>query len=264
MDSKRSNLTAAMLIRYIGTIFMLLVVGICLTPGLIRLGQGGTVWPLVVVSALAVVLAIAAAWMQPKRKEYAAVFSRQGFDTLFSALGALSLMAGSVLLCSQGNLVSIVLGALGVVAALGLTMAANYRRRGNNPPVRCYVPAILFYTAKLFRDFRVWMTDPAILDYCFLLFALICVMLATYHAGAFSVDRGNSRALTLYALLGLYFAVVALRQSEWSVDRLIYGGSALWMLVCATQAMTGAWLRPKADAQQSGPDVPPTQAEPEV
>ena len=68
------------------------------------------------------------------------------------------------------------------------------------PSAACYVPAILYYVCKLFYDFRRWMHDPAILDYCFCLFALICFMIATYHAASFSFDHGGRRRLCFYSL----------------------------------------------------------------
>ena len=73
-----------------------------------------------------------------------------------------------------------------------------------------YVPAILYYVCKLFYDFRRWMHDPAILDYCFCLFALICFMIATYHAASFSFDHGGRRRLCFYSLCGMFFGATAM------------------------------------------------------
>ena len=116
--------------------------------------------------------------------------------------------------------------------------SAPASRRRKNPPARCFVPVVLFYALRLFRDFRQWMVDPAILDYCFLLFALISFMLAAYHMGAFSFDRGDSRALTFFALSGVYFCAASTGFISLKADGFVFGGSALWLLACLLQ-MTG-------------------------
>ena len=75
------------------------------------------------------------------------------------------------------------------------TAASTPSRKGKKPSAAFSVFVVLFYVAKLFRDFRHWEINPAILDYCFSLFAMIAFMLASYHAGAFSFDRGARRRL---------------------------------------------------------------------
>ena len=99
-----------------------------------------------------------------------------------------------------------------------------------------YVFAVLFYVAKLFRDFRHWEINPAIGDYCFSLFAMISFMLASYYAGAFSFDRGARRRLSFFSLTGVLFGAISLAGAGLS-ELLIYAGSLFWMLACAQQMM---------------------------
>ena len=96
--------------------------------------------------------------------------------------------------------------------------------------------AVLFYVAKLFRDFRHWEINPAIMDYCFSLFAMIAFMLASYHAGAFSFERGARRRLAFYSLLGVLFGAISLAGAQLP-ELLIYAGSVFWMLACAQQML---------------------------
>lgn len=220
---------------------------------LTQTARSGALLSLLLISLLAAALAAVCARMTPKYSAYCDVFSPQRADTIFSVISVLFLLVGGVQQIMEGTAAALALGVLCVVSALGLAFGANYRRRGKNPPARCYVPAIVFYAGKLFRDFRQWMVDPAILDYCFLLFALICFMLATYHMGAFSFDRGSSRSLTFYALLGLYFGVIAPTPTGWNAELFVYGGSALWMLVCVYQL---ALQKPRRQAPAHGPDAP--------
>ena len=99
-----------------------------------------------------------------------------------------------------------------------------------------YVPAILYYVCTLFFDFRRWMHDPAILDYCFCLFALICFMIATYHAASFSFDHGARRRLCFYSLCGVFFGASAMAGQELS-SMLIYAGGACFCLTYSMQAL---------------------------
>ena len=197
--------------------------------------NGGSAVPLIAFSALMTLVFGLAAVSLEKESSYAALFRPSVQDTAICVLGALMLAAGCVMDFS-GSAVRMLLAMLGILAGGGLIAAAVMRWRGKTPAGALYVFAIVFYIARLFRDFRHWMHDPAVLDYCFGLFALISFMLATYHAGAFSFDRGARRRFAFFSLTGVLFDAVALCGSELSTV-LVYGGSALWMLACAQQAM---------------------------
>lgn len=220
-----------------------------------------SVGALIALSVAAVALAACYALTLPKKAAFAETFAPNISDVVFSICGALLLLAGGVLLVMTKNMQQIVLGAICAAGALGLVLAANYRRRGKNPPVLSYVPLVLFYALKLFTDFRRWMIDPFLLDYCFLLFALIAFMLATYHAGEFSFDRGRRRALTFFALLGFYFGLAA-PITELGYDLAIYAGSAIALLpfilqsvmTPAAQSADAAAEAPTEDAQKN--DIP--------
>lgn len=223
--------------KYIRVILIVLVVVLAaVAQGFSRTAaQTGAALGLIIVSVPAVLLAVAAAFSRAKQRTYQQVFSPQKADTALSLLSAVCLAIGGVLQLMQGGLVWAGLGILCMLGAFGLAMGAIYRQRGKNPPARCYVPAVLFYALRLFRDFRHWMVDPAILDYCFLLFAVISFMLAAYHMGAFSFDRGDSRALTFFALSGVYFCAASTGFISLKADGFVFGGSALWLLACLLQ-----------------------------
>ena len=122
------------------------------------------------------------------------------------------------------------------LAARILGAGAVMRWKGKKPSAAFSVFVVLFYVAKLFRDFRHWEINPALLDYCFSLFAMIAFMLASYHAGAFSFDRGARRRLAFYSLLGVLFGAVSLAGAQLP-ELLIYAGSVFWMLACAQQML---------------------------
>ena len=150
-------------------------------------------------------------------------------------LGALGLLAGCAL-GFRGSIAQMLVSLLGLLAGLSLGAGAVMRWKGKKPSAAFSVFVVLFYVAKLFRDFRHWEINPALLDYCFSLFAMIAFMLASYHAGAFSFDRGARRRLAFYSLLGVLFGAVSLAGAQLP-ELLIYAGSVFWMLACAQQML---------------------------
>ena len=196
---------------------------------------GGSAVPLTAFSILMVLIFLLAAVTLEKEATFAGVFRPSGQELAFSLLGALGLIAGCVLSFS-GSIFQMLVSLLGILGGAGLGAAAVLRFQGKKPSVAFYIFAVLFYVAKLFRDFRHWMRDPSILDYCFSLLALISFMLASYHAGAFSFDRGARRRLAFFSLTGILFGAVSLAGVALPA-MLIYAGSIFWMLACAQQMM---------------------------
>ena len=185
--------------------------------------SGGSSVPVVAFSILMVLVFALAAVSLEKHAAYAEVYSPCRQDLAFSLLGAAGLIAGCAL-DFRGSVFRMLISLLGLLAGFGLGAAAFY------------VFAVLFYVAKLFRDFRHWEINPAIGDYCFSLFAMISFMLASYHAGAFSFDRGARRRLAFFSLTGVLFGAISLAGAGLS-ELLIYAGSLFWMLACAQQMM---------------------------
>ena len=198
--------------------------------------SGGSAIPLIAFSVLMVLLFWLSAATLEKKMQYAEVFHAMRLDLALTALGALGLGAGCVLRFQEGGLFVRLICVLGLVGAMGLLAASVFRMKKTAPAAVLYVPAILYYVCKLFYDFRRWMHDPTILDYCFCLFALICFMIASYHAASFSFDRGARRRLCFYSLCGIFFGAAAMAGQALSA-MLIYGASACFCMVYATQAL---------------------------
>ena len=140
--------------------------------------SGGSAIPLIAFSVLMALLFWLSAATLEKRARYDEVFHPMRADALLSLLGAIALGAGCVLRFSSDGTAGKLICVLGVVGALALLASGVLRLKQDAPPAMLYVPAILYYVCTLFFDFRRWMHDPAILDYCFCLFALICFMIA--------------------------------------------------------------------------------------
>ena len=195
--------------------------------------SGGSSVPLLAFSILMVFVFALAAVSLEKKSAYEAVYRPSGQDLTFSLLGALGLIAGCVL-SFRGSIAQMLVSLLGLLAGLSLGAGAVLRWKEKKPSAAFSVFVVLFYVAKLFRDFRHWEINPAILDYCFSLFAMIAFMLASYHAGAFSFERGARRRLAFYSLLGVLFGAISLAGAQLP-ELLIYAGSVFWMLACAQQ-----------------------------
>ncbi len=201
--------------------------------------SGGSSVPLIAFSILMVFVFALAAVSLEKKSAYEAVYRPSGQDLTFSLLGALGLIAGCVL-SFRGSIAQMLVSLLGLLAGLSLGAGAVLRWKKKKPSaafsVFVVLFVVLFYVAKLFRDFRHWEINPAILDYCFSLFAMIAFMLASYHVGAFSFERGARRRLAFYSLLGVLFGAISLAGAQLP-ELLIYAGSVFWMLACAQQML---------------------------
>lgn len=200
------------------------------------LAAGGSAVPLIAFSVLMTVVFLLAAVSLEKKNEFESVFRKAYIPSVLAIFGALALAAGCVLSFPTAGMFRKILAMLGVIAAAGLIASQVLLLSGKKPQVFFLIFAVLFYVAKLFGDFRHWMVDPSILDYCFLLFALISFMIATYQAGAFCFDKGRRRQLAFFSLTGLLFGTIAITPGDKSAT-LVYGGSILWMLSCSLQAL---------------------------
>ena len=198
--------------------------------------SGGSSIPLIAFSVLMVLLFWLASVTLEKKPAYQDVFRPLRVDFVLTVLASAALGAGCVLQFRSGGMLARLICVLGLVGALGQIAAGVFRLRAETPRAVLMVPAVLFYVCRLFFDFRGWMIDPAILDYCFSLFALICFMICTYHAASFSFDHGARRRLCFYGLGGVFFGAVALAGAALP-QLLIYGGSIGLCLVFSIQAL---------------------------
>ena len=137
---------------------------------------------------------------------------------------------------------------LGALSALALIRAAALRWAGRKPGAGWFAPMIVYYLAKLFFDYRQWMLDPAILDYCFMLFAMLLFLLASYYAAVFSFDRGGRRMLLFSAAGGVYFGAVSIPGADLA-HTLLFVGSILCLLAYLWQAATVKTPAPEEPAQ---------------
>lgn len=68
-----------------------------------------------------------------------------------------------------------------------------------------------------------------ILDYCFDLLALICVMCASFHLGGFCFDAGRRRITAFFCGCGVIFGAVAMAGGMIR-ELCMTGGGMVWLL----------------------------------
>lgn len=209
---------------------------------------GGSAAALIAVSVLASLGMLAVSLLFWKERDYARVFAKSLPDVIVSCLGAAMLLGGCVLGALNTSGASQYISVLGAVSALALLRASALRWAGQKPGAGWYAPLLVFYIARLFCDYRQWMVDPAISDYCFMLFAMLSFMLAFYYAAVFSFDRGSRRALLFFSMTGIYFGAVSLAGAE-AAQVLLYGGS---MLCLAGNLWQAGVLKTPEEAENSG------------
>lgn len=191
-------------------------------------GKGPLTWLCIIFVVLAAVYCI---WLQ-KRKSLGVGGNASVIITLIAAF----LMAlGSAV---RWN-VNVVLALGGFVAAVCWVAVALVRRQGTTPSAALFMLPALFYAVELIIEFRDWSRDPLIMDYCFDLFALICVMCATFHFGGFSLQKGKRKRSVFYCICGAMFSAIAAagcidgaaKETAQLAGLFVQSGNFLWLLV---------------------------------
>lgn len=172
---------------------------------------------------------------------YALLLRRRKKDTAISlwstgiliggCAAALGLLLGSaaMLLSPEGE-TDRLLAAGGLVTAACWVVTAMLRYRGRKVSVWLFLVPVLFFMLRLIVNFRFWSRDPAILDYCYDLFAHISLMCALLHLGGFSFDMGRRRTTVFFCLCGIFFGAASLAGAQ-TREVCISGGAMVWLLI---------------------------------
>ena len=181
---------------------------------------------LLVWAAVAAVAAFGVyAWrLQPGKEERC---SKSVPAMLVSLAASVLLFGGALLRFSAGHHIAMV--ALLALTALCWAVTAVLRQMGKPVSVWLFIIPAVFFAAELVVKFRVWGSDPQILDYCYELLALIATMCAVYHMGSFSIGKGQRRRTVFYAMSGVFFSGVALADAV-SHEGFIKLAVMLWLI----------------------------------
>lgn len=150
------------------------------------------------------------------------------------SMAAAGLMLGGALLrfSAGGKLLMVALPALTALcwAVIGL------KSRSGQPSPWLYMLPVLFFGAELVAEFRIWGSDPQILDYCYALLALIATMCAVFHMGGFCFGKGKRRLTVFFVMSGIFFNGAALADAAEEqlcikLAALLWLGVSLWQLL---------------------------------
>lgn len=105
---------------------------------------------------------------------------------------------------------STILCLLGILSGVCLMAVAWMRSHSTAvyPPLELVPDTYL--VLKLVLNFKSWSTDPIILDYCIMFFALTFVVLGFYYSTGYLFDQGKPRRSLVFAMAGCTFSIMAL------------------------------------------------------
>lgn len=150
-----------------------------------------------------------------------------------TVLAALGLgWTGIAQLRSAGMAVDQACGVLGIVAALGLLVAAYGRLRGVRTVQFAHIPACIFFVVWLFSSSRLWGAETELWQFLPELAAGLSMMLAVYQRTAFDVDLGRRDRYLFWNQMAVWLCIAAAPGSE---DVVLLLTGAVWMMtnLCA-------------------------------
>lgn len=125
-------------------------------------------------------------------------------------------------------------------AAAGLSLAAAgclvytgiCRLHQRKPHCFAHCVVCICFAVRMVCQYRVWSSDPQLLDYCFYMAAHVGLMLTAYHLAAFDAGMGSHRMLWLFGLSTVYFCLLCLWGGSHSLLMLC---GAVWVLTNLTE-----------------------------
>lgn len=230
MDKRRKSrkfvLEAVLLLSLAG--FLLRLVQRKVSLGADGMHTSKLMWPLVLIAVLAVLFAVWVAFGAKKRAGFR-VNQQPSAALLLILLAALLLIGASVVrIFAMRGIDRVLIGAVGLLGALGLTLFSLQTIAGKHPNALFSMGFTLSLILKLIPEFRTWSTDPVISDYCFRLFAMICMMFAAFHLGGFALESGKRRMMIFWCCAGAVFSAISVADGG-VADVMTYGAYAIFL-----------------------------------
>ncbi len=191
----------------------------------------------------------------------------------FGYFPAAALLALGAIVCALGaqepegtmaRVVALLEPATALAAAILLGVAAGRCLAGKRPSPVAYMCLCLYCALHLILKFQSWNTDPAISDYCYDLFALLCGMFSAYFLAGFLFDAGKRAPSLFFTFAALFFRTLTLADGfasasfgELCIDLslLLFAVLGAWQLVFARRLHTAQ--PPEApETARSAVDVP--------
>lgn len=150
-----------------------------------------------------------------------------------------------------------VLGCLSVAAGYCVfTMGKNnYKGEGHGkyasallvPSYACCLWLIVAYQARS--------GDPVVLDYVWLLFAVMASVLGTYFMAGFAFERAKVFRASYVSLLGVYFCLLTLADAHEPAFLLLYAAHALYLTASTAALLFNCRVQPAGRMPRPAPDT---------
>lgn len=127
---------------------------------------------------------------------------------------------------------------MGILAAAAMLYAAFPIVLGKTPFFGVYALICVFFAIHLVGHYRVWCSDPQLLNYVFSFLGTMALMVFSYECAAATLKPGKHRKLVFWGLLAVYCCLVAASGSTYLY---LYLGSALWAICTLYGQQKGNW-----------------------
>jgi hypothetical protein len=202
---------------------------------------------------------------------------KNGYGDAFAAPNALylvgivvsaaSLFGSAVFTCSDSmqalqvqevpSVLSLVLAGFSVAAAVGIVLSGVRNYRGNQKGQNSAALLVPAYACCLWLvdAFRVRSADPLIIDYAYMIFAIISTLLALYFISGFSFDRPKVFHTAFFSLIAIYFTGVTLADGHDMPNLLLFVGFGLYLMTSVVVLLINDAVLPKSqNIHQEMPD----------
>ena len=165
---------------------------------------------LLILTAIALLLILIFTWQLRQGSKYFYNFPMSLPGCVGAAAGAVGLLVAAVGDLSRNDLLSIISGVLGILAAVSLCVLALCRLRGRQPNVLLHICVTVYLMLHLIYQYRVWSSEPQLFSYCWPLLATVCIVLSSYQSAAFDGNLGARRPHAFFHLTAVYFCCLSL------------------------------------------------------
>lgn len=123
-------------------------------------------------------------------------------------------------------IISAVCFVVGVLAAAALVLSALLQRKGKRVHFAFYSVLAVYLMVHPLSQYRMWSSDPQVLNYIFHLLASVILLLAVYHRAALDAGKTGLRRYVLLTQLALFFCCISIQGDSWA----FYLAMALWLV----------------------------------
>lgn len=113
-----------------------------------------------------------------------------------------------------------------MAAQLMLCILAFCRLTGRKPHFLLHGTLCLYLAVRMVAQYRLWSSDPQLMDYAFFLLAHVALALSAYQLAAWDAGFGNLKKLWFWGLIALYLCICPICSRENRISLLLLG---IWL-----------------------------------